>query len=78
MRFNNLVNFLAPDEFNIDRMGELIGISAAIDVLVKHGKVVRWEQIPNTAYGCRQVNASEAYLRRPECPSAPAPAWPRG
>lgn len=42
MRFNNLVNFLAPGEYFVDRTGELIGVSAVVDVVIVDGKV--WAQ----------------------------------
>ena len=38
MRFNNLVNFLAPGEYFVDRRGELIGVSAVVDVVIVDGK----------------------------------------
>lgn len=38
VRFNNLIHFLVPEEFDINRTGELIGISAMIDVIVENGK----------------------------------------
>ena len=39
VRFNNLVNFLAPDEYFIDRTGELIGVSSVVDVMIRGGKL---------------------------------------
>ena len=38
VRFNNLVNFLAPDEYFIDRTGELIGVSSVVDVMIRGGE----------------------------------------
>jgi hypothetical protein len=33
------VNFLAPDEYFIDRTGELIGVSSVVDVMIRGGKL---------------------------------------
>ena len=33
-----MINFLAPKEFDIDRTGELIGISAMVDAIVEEGQ----------------------------------------
>jgi len=34
-RFGNLINFLAPDEYTIERDGEMIGASAVADVVIE-------------------------------------------
>lgn len=46
-RFGNLINFLAPDEYTIERDGEMIGASAVADVVIeklaeKHMAYVLW------------------------------------
>ena len=33
------MNFLAPGEYFVDRTGELIGVSAVVDVVIVDGKV---------------------------------------
>jgi hypothetical protein len=39
-----LINFLAPKAFDIDRTGELIGISALVDAIVEDGEArACWE-----------------------------------
>ena len=48
VRFNNLVNFLAPDEYFIDRTGELIGVSSVVDVMIRGGKL-GWEPLSSQA-----------------------------
>eukprot|EP00438_Fugacium_kawagutii_P034316 Skav221743 [mRNA] locus=scaffold2555:26953:28553:+ [translate_table: standard] len=44
LEFNNLIHFLVPEEFDINRTGELIGISAMIDVIVENGKASSSDQ----------------------------------
>ncbi|CAL1160558.1 unnamed protein product, partial [Cladocopium goreaui] len=67
LEFNNLINFLAPKEFDIDRTGELIGISALVDAIVEDGEVTHWEQIPNVEPACRQLNMSDTRKLEPQC-----------
>ena len=39
------MNFLAPGEYFVDRTGELIGVSAVVDVVIVDGKVwAAWER----------------------------------
>ena len=38
LEFGNLINFLAPDEYHIQRDGEMIGASAVADVVIENGK----------------------------------------
>ena len=61
VRFNTLVNFLAPDEYNRDRHGEMIGIAAVVDVIVRNGKVTYWRTLPETNWACRQLSVPDAW-----------------
>ena len=38
LEFGNLINFLAPDEYGIQREGEMIGASAVADVVIENGQ----------------------------------------
>ena len=40
LQFNNLVDFLAPEEYFNDRKGELIGVSAVVDVIISDQRLV--------------------------------------
>lgn len=69
-RFNTLVNFLAPDEYNHDRHGEMIGIAAVVDVIIRNGKVTYWQTLPEKNWACRQLSVPDAWQRlvRVGCP----------
>eukprot|EP00913_Durusdinium_trenchii_P018386 g17271.t1 len=70
LEFGNLINFLAPDEYAIDRAGEMIGASAVADVVIEEGKVTHWATVSNQLPECRQVDASLAQQNRPACKQA--------
>ena len=38
LEFGNLINFLAPDEYHVQRDGEMIGASAVADVVIENGQ----------------------------------------
>ena len=44
LEFGNLINFLAPDEYHVQREGEMIGASAVADVVIENGKVSLQQQ----------------------------------
>eukprot|EP00434_Breviolum_minutum_P030827 symbB.v1.2.027259.t1/scaffold2785.1/size70456/2 len=70
LEFGNLINFLAPEEYNIQRDGEMIGASAVADVVIENGQVTHWATISNQLQECRQVDASLALQNRPACKQA--------
>ena len=45
LEFGNLLNFLAPEEYDIAREGEIIGASAVTDVIVENGQAPSVEAI---------------------------------
>eukprot|EP00930_Biecheleria_cincta_P038729 TRINITY_DN2660_c0_g1_i5.p1 TRINITY_DN2660_c0_g1~~TRINITY_DN2660_c0_g1_i5.p1 ORF type:complete len:1880 (-),score=330.91 TRINITY_DN2660_c0_g1_i5:467-5422(-) len=71
LEFGNLINFLAPDEYSIERDGESIGASAVVDVVIDDGKVVHWGTVANSlgrsGIVCRQVNMNEVDQHDAEC-----------
>ncbi|CAJ1392982.1 unnamed protein product [Effrenium voratum] len=70
LEFGNLINFLAPEEYEITRDGEMIGASAVADVVIEDGKVVHWATVSNQLPECRQVNKDLAMANRPACKQA--------
>eukprot|EP00438_Fugacium_kawagutii_P034151 Skav228530 [mRNA] locus=scaffold796:328991:351330:+ [translate_table: standard] len=56
LEFGNLINFLSPDEYAIERDGESIGASAVADVVIEHLGVhlgqARFENCPNYYPSC--------------------------
>lgn len=70
LEFGNLLNFLAPDEYDINRAGEIVGESAVTDVIIEDGKVIHWETVSNQLPECRQVDLSQAMQNRPACKTA--------
>ena len=44
LEFGNLINFLAPDEYHVQRDGEMIGASAVADVVIENGQATRQQQ----------------------------------
>eukprot|EP00435_Cladocopium_sp_Y103_P013116 s3887_g3.t1 len=80
LEFNNLVNFFAPDEYFIDRTGELIGVSLVVDVMIRgvsctlefahvgsKKKVIHWKAMDANQPECKQLNLAEAAKLRPKC-----------
>lgn len=70
LEFQNLIQLLAPGEYNRTRPGEMVGASTMVDVVIKDGKVVHWANIPSRLPECRQVNKDEAALTDAACREA--------
>ena len=70
LEFANLLNFLAPDEYDIDREGEIVGVSAVTDVIIENHKVVHWDTVSNQLPECRQVDLTQAMQNRAACKTA--------
>ena len=58
-----MINFLAPHEFKVDRLGEYIGQAAVVDVVVHGAKVVYWATLSEKNWACRQVDVKIARQR---------------
>mmetsp|Transcript_120371 Transcript_120371/g.286015 ORF Transcript_120371/g.286015 Transcript_120371/m.286015 type:complete len:1363 (-) Transcript_120371:278-4366(-) len=56
LQFQNLINFLAPDEHHIKRDGEWFGEVAGADVVIENGQVIHWEVINDPIPECRPWN----------------------
>lgn len=64
-RFGNLINFLAPAEYGIQRDGEMIGASAVADVIIEGGEVKHWATVSGSKTGLRSVLSLFLGVSRP-------------
>ena len=70
LQFNSLVDFLAPQEYVHDRKGELIGVSAVVDVIISDGKLVEplWLMSSSTSFGlCSETDLKLPRLLPVQC-----------
>eukprot|EP00931_Biecheleriopsis_adriatica_P042205 TRINITY_DN2405_c0_g1_i1.p1 TRINITY_DN2405_c0_g1~~TRINITY_DN2405_c0_g1_i1.p1 ORF type:complete len:1055 (+),score=183.52 TRINITY_DN2405_c0_g1_i1:126-3167(+) len=70
LEFGNLINHMAPDEYHIEREGEMIGASALIDVIIEDGKVAYWAVVDNGLPVCRQIDKAIAAQNDAACREA--------
>eukprot|EP00931_Biecheleriopsis_adriatica_P042206 TRINITY_DN2405_c0_g1_i2.p1 TRINITY_DN2405_c0_g1~~TRINITY_DN2405_c0_g1_i2.p1 ORF type:complete len:1595 (+),score=335.47 TRINITY_DN2405_c0_g1_i2:126-4787(+) len=70
LEFGNLINHMAPDEYHIEREGEMIGASAVADVIIEDGKVRYWAVVDNELPVCRQVDKAIAAQNDAACREA--------